>query len=108
MYIESRLRQLNRDKIIYGFGRDLADLEKEAKLHLLITQAKSAHVAYSEAGFNQKQRNARKAKLSKAKLSLKQFWKLVRKVSRKSGGLTAVKDKDGCLYTEIQQRYNVL
>ena len=86
-----------------GFSPDSAGRERERKLQQLAEQAKRARVFYSEAAFNLNQRNARKAKLAKTKLSPKQFWKLVRKVVRKLVGLMAVKDSDGKLHTEIKK-----
>ena len=73
------------------------------RLQHLTDQAKRARVAYSEAARNLYQRKARNAKLANTKLSPKQFWKLVRKVDRKSGGLSAVKDADGNLHTDIKK-----
>ena len=67
----------------------------------LTEEAGAARLAYSEASFNLRQRKARKNKLSKAKLTSRQLWKLVRKVARKWVGLTAVKDKEGNLHTDF-------
>ena len=94
---------MTQEKLLTGFSPDAAGREREQKLQQLTEQAKRVRVAYSEAAFNLNQRKARKAKMAKTKLSPKQFWKLVRKVARKSGGLSAVKDSDGNLHTEIKK-----
>ena len=101
--IESRLRQLNQEKLLTGFNPDASGRAKVQRLQQLTDQAKRARVAYSEAARNLYQRKARNAKLANTKLSPKQFWKLVRKVDRKSGGLSAVKDADGNLHTDIKK-----
>ena len=41
--------------------------------------------------------------MNNAKLSPKQFWKLVRKVTKKEGGITVIKDNDGILHTDYQR-----
>ena len=53
--------------------------------------------------FYLRQRQARKNKLSKAKLTKNQFWNIVRKVAKKAGDLTAVKDKDRNLHKDFQR-----
>ena len=41
--------------------------------------------------------------MNKAKLSPNQFWKLVHKVTKKEGGITAIKDNDGILHMDYQR-----
>ena len=50
-----------------------------------------------------RQSRLRKQHRLKSKLTPKQFWKLVRKVDRKSGGLLAVKDLNGVLHTDVMK-----
>ena len=85
-----------------GFGSDTVGKLKETKLQHLAEETGAAKLAYSELLFNLRQRQARKIKLSNANLTSRQFWKLARKVARKSGGLTAVKDKDRNLLNNFQ------
>ena len=76
--LESRLRQLNREKVVKGFTNDKEGQIKERTLQLLAEEARAARLSHSEAIFNRNQRRAGKEKLNNAKLSTKQFWKLVR------------------------------
>ena len=50
--IESRLRQLNQEKLLTGFNPDASGRAKVQRLQHLTDQAKRARVAYSEAALN--------------------------------------------------------
>ena len=101
--IEARLRQLTQEKLLYGFGLDPEGVSKHRLLQELTEAATAVRISYSEASSNLRQSRIRKQHQLNSTLTPKQFWKLVRKVDRKSGGLVAVKDLEGVLHTDAMK-----
>ena len=97
-HVESGVKRLNLERLSGKFSGPNGD-EKFKQLDSMRIQAKSLRVVLSSL-LNKQQKRRRLRLANHHRLTAKQFWRLVRRVERKAGSLTAIADAEGRLATD--------
>ena len=99
MAVDSKVRRLRTVETVYGFEDSVAGQAMAAELAEAIRVSTELRMKLGDKV--QTRRKVRRFRLRARKsMSSKQFWKLVRKVVKKAGCLSAIKDLEGVLATD--------